>query len=137
MTKRQKTWVYSPPKGPKPTVPEDIKKEVEAKAATVIEAVLKPQHIKPPPEDALFNYLVDIYSKWYRSYFYFCSKYHSPGPHAISPSFEDNFARLEYAGEGRFNVSYKRHTGKWMELYSGLTVEESLAAVQDELFLRP
>ena len=137
MTRRQKRWVHSPPKASKPKVPEDIKKDVEEKAAELVEAVLKPKHIKPPPEDARFNYIVDIYTKWYRSYFYFCSKYHCPGPTAISSYFEDKFGRLEYVGEGRFNVSFMRHTGKWVEIHTGLTVEESLAVVRDDPWFHP
>ena len=137
MTKRKKSWVYRPSRGPKPKVPEDIKKDVEERAAALVEAVLKPQYIKPPPEDTDFNYIVDIYTKWYRSYFYFGSKYHCPGPNAISPYFETNFARLEYVGEGRFIVSYMRHTGKWVEMHRGLTVEESLAVVQDDPWFGP
>lgn len=30
---------------------------------------------------------VDIYAKWYRRYFYFCAKYCSPAPNALSPFF--------------------------------------------------
>jgi hypothetical protein len=137
MTKRQKRWVYSPSKASKPKVPEDVKKDVDEKAAGLVEAVLKPKHVKPPPEDAHFNYIVDIFTKWYRNYFYFCSKYHCPGPTAISPYFEDKFGRLEYVGEGRFNVSFMRHTGKWVEIYTGLTTEESLAAIQNDPWFQP
>jgi len=31
--------------------------------------VLKPPHVKPPSGDERFNYIVDIYSEWYRNYF--------------------------------------------------------------------
>ena len=137
MTRRKKRWVHSPSKALKPKVPEDVKRGLEEQAAELIEAVLKPKYVEPPPEDARFNYIVDIHTKWYQSYFYFCSKYHCPGPTAISPYFEDKFARLEYVGEGRFNVSFMRHTDKWEEIYAGLTAEESLAAVQDDPWFQP
>ncbi len=88
MANRQRRWVYSPPRQPKPKVPDAVKAEVAAKAGALIETALKPSHLKPPPEDMHFNYLVDIYTKWYRNYFYFCSKYRCPGPNAISPFFE-------------------------------------------------
>ena len=41
-------WVYSPPK---PKVPDTVKAEVEAKAKELVNAILKPEHIKPPPKN--------------------------------------------------------------------------------------
>ena len=138
MAARQKRWVYSPPRPAKPRVPEATKADVEAKARELIETVLKPKRIKPPRENAHFNYMVDIYAKWYRNYFYFCSKYRSPGPNAISPFFEARFARLEYVGPDRYSLSYMRHTEQWWEIYRDLSLEQCLAAVRDEpLFLLP
>ena len=81
----------------------------------VVESVLKPRHVKEPEPDPQFNYLVDITTKWYRSYFYFCSRYACPGPYALSPFFEDKFARMEYIGDGPFNLAYMRHTGQWFD----------------------
>ena len=137
MAKRQKTWIYSLPKQPKPKVPEAVKKNLRAKASKLIESVLKPNHVKPPPEDERFNYIVDIYAKWYRNYLYFCAKYRCPGPNAISPFFEAKFARLEYIGNGCFNLSYMRHTGQWWEIYTELSMEECLAAIRDEPHFLP
>lgn len=130
--KPKKMWIYNPPKPAKPKVPEAIKIEVEKKCNELVEAVLKPKHIQPPPKDNQFNYLVDIYTKWYRNYFYFYAKYHSPGPYSIAPYFETGFARLEYAGNNKFNLSYMRHTNQWWEIYQGLTLQECLSAVKDE-----
>lgn len=132
MAKSKKRWVYDPPKPPKPKVPEFLKKEIKNKADELITSVLKPKHIEPPPEDAQFNYLVDIFSKWYRSYFYFCSKRNCPFPNAISPSFENRFARMEYIGENRFNLAYMRHTGQWWTIYQDLSLEECLESIQNE-----
>ena len=129
-----KAWVYSPAPPPKPTVPAAIKAELEARARELVESELKPKNIKPPPEDQSFNYIVDIYTKWYRSYFYFCAKYACPGPNAISPFFEAKFARMEYAGEGEFNLSFMRHTGQWVELYQGLSIDECLTNIRDDAF---
>ena len=131
MSKRQRTWVYSPAKPPKLQVPEAIKAEAEAKAAVLIDTVLKPTHIKPPREKERFNYIVDIYAKWYRSYFYFCATYACPGPDALSPTFESKFARLEYVGGQRFNHSYMRYTDEWLEIFQDLSLDECLAAIKD------
>ena len=132
MAERQKIWVYSPQRQPKPKAPEAVKTDLEVKASELVDSILKPMHVKPPREDEQYNYIVDIYTKWYRSYFYFYAKYHCPGPNAISPFFEEKFARLEYIGNGRFNLSYMRHTGKWWEIYPELFLEECLAAIRDE-----
>jgi len=129
-------WFFGPSKQPKPKVPEALKAKVKAKADKLVESVLKPTHIKPPP-DKDFNYIVDIYPKWHQSYFYFCAKYCSPGPNAISPFFEIKFARMEYVGQDRFNLSYMRHTGTWWELYPELTLDECFAAITNEPHFLP
>ena len=137
MSKRQKRWVYSPPKPKKPQVPEGIKLEVSKAAENLIETFLKSKYVQPPPEDKRFNYIVDIYTKWYRNYFYFCAKYACPGPNAISPSFESKFARMEYVGDSRFHLSFMRYTEQWIELYQGLSLEASLKAIQEEPYFQP
>ena len=134
---RRKMWVFSPPKRSKPKVPDIIKANVETKANELTETVLKPNHIKPPSGDERFNYIVDIYSKWYRNYFYFCVRYACPGPNAISPVFEARFARLEYVGNERFNLSYMRHTGQWWEIYTELSLVNCLDAIRDEPHFLP
>ncbi|MDA2934642.1 hypothetical protein MYX82_09915 [Acidobacteria bacterium AH-259-D05] len=137
MAKRQKMRVSTPPRPPNPKVPDAVKADLEGKARELIETVLKPTHVKAPRADERFNYIVDMYVKWYRNYFYFCAKYCCPGPHAISPFFEAKFARLEYAGKGHFHLSYMRHTGQWLELYPELSVGECLAAIRDEPHFLP
>jgi hypothetical protein len=121
----------------KPKVPNIVKQDVEIKANELVDTFLKPNYVKPPPEDNQFNYVADIYTKWYRNYFYFCSTYNSPGPNAISPSFEDKFARLEYVGHDRYNLSYMRYTGQWWELYQDFSLEDCLNAIRDEPHFQP
>ena len=137
MAKSRKMWVFSPPKQAKPKPPNAVKTTVSAEANELIDTVLKPTHVKPPTGDERFNYIIDIYSKWYRNYFYFCSKYACPGPNAISPYFEVKFARLEYVGTGRFSLAYMRHTGKWSEIYTELSLDECLAAIKEEPHFLP
>jgi hypothetical protein len=138
LMKRQKVWVYSPPK---PKVPETIKIEVETKARELVDTVLKPAHVKPPPKKGQWNYIIDLYPKWHRSFFYFCAKYACPGPNALSPFFEIEFARLEYiGGEGRhsrFNMAYRRHTGKWFEIRQGLSLDQCLAEIKEGGLFQP
>ena len=42
-------------------VPDKVKKKLKKKGDALVDRVLKPNHIKPPPEDTSFNYIVDIY----------------------------------------------------------------------------
>lgn len=137
MANRTRSWRASTPKRARPKVPPAIKAEVECRGNELVEAVIKPKHIKPPPDDTDFNYLVDIYTKWYRNYFYFYAKYHCPSPHAMAPDFETGFARLEYVDRDTFNLSYMRHTGQWWEIYSGLSLEACFAAIEDEPHFMP
>jgi hypothetical protein len=130
--KRQKIWVYSPKRPPRLKVPEDVKEEVETKAKELVESSLKPGYIKPPPEDIDINYIVDIYTKWNRSFFYFYAKYASPGPYSISPFFEMGFARMGYVGDGLFDLSFMRHTEQWSEIYQNLPIDECLEAVKND-----
>ena len=134
MTKRQPPWMSgtSRSKSSRGGVPETVKAEVTTQANKLIETVLKPQHIQPPPDEPRFNYIADIYGKWYQRYFYFCATYNSPGPNAIAPSFEVKFARMEYAGTNSFHLSFLRHTGQWVELYTDLSLDECLEFIRDD-----
>ncbi len=120
-----------------PAVPDTVKMDVAAKANELIEAILKPKHIQAPPDNPQFNYIVDLYGKWYHRYFYFCATYCSPGPHAIAPGFEAKFARIEYAGQNRFYLSFLRHTGAWIEPYHSLSLDDCLTTIRDDPFFIP
>ena len=135
--KRPKLWVYSPPKSPKPSVPKAVKDEVEAKAREFIGAELKPKYIKPPPKEARFNYLADITCKWHGPYFYVVGIYACPGPNAISPTFEAKLARLLYVAPNRFHLAFQRHTGQWIELYEGLSLQQALETIRDDPWFVP
>ncbi len=132
MEKKQKVLMYSQPKGPQPKIPETLKTEVTTKANEFIDSVLKPRYIKPPDDNPQFNYIVDIYSKWYHSYFYLCSKYCCPSPDALVSDFEHRFARMQYAGNNRFHLSFMRYNGEWVPLYGDQTLDECLTAIRDE-----
>ncbi len=137
MAKQRKAWMITPGKSPKPSVPASIKAELEAKAIDLIENVLKPKHVLPPQKDEQLNYITNIGAKWNRNYFYFISTYACPGPNAISPTFESQFARMEYLGDGKFALCFMRHTGEWVGIYEALSVDESMKAIQDDSWFVP
>jgi hypothetical protein len=129
-------WIDSPPRSSKPKVPDDLKAELTEKAERLLNE-WRPKYIQPPPPGYQFNYIVELYSKWFRSYFYFCAKYACPGPTALSLFFEARFTRLEYVGNRRFNVAFMRHTGQWVETEHGLTVDECLRSIREDGFYQP
>ena len=114
-----------------------IKQEVNQKAGDLIEDVLKPRHVELPPKGHQLNYLVDITTKWHGSKCYFISVYRSPGPHADSPTIETKFARMAYAGGGKFALAFLRPTGQWVQLYDALSVDECLQAIRDDPRFQP
>ena len=126
----QRTW--APSKTDKPKVPDNLKKEVQTKADDLVEKVLKPKYIKPPPEGSEWNYPIDIWTKWNRSFFYFTSTWACPGPNAIAPTFENPFARMEYVDNRRFNLAYFRHTGEWWTIHKGLPLDECLELIGED-----
>jgi len=132
MAKRRKVWMYCPPKPKKPTVPDSVKAELTRKAQQLIDDHLRPAHVKPPPKKTQFNYVTDLFTKWYQSYFYFCATYACPHPDAISPTFETRFARMRYQGMDRFDLAYMRHTGEWNEIFFDLSLDECLKAIREE-----
>jgi hypothetical protein len=131
-----KMWIYSPPRPPKPKVPDDLKAELTEKAEQLLQE-WRPKYIKPPPPGYQFNYIVELYGKWFRSYFYFCAKYACLGPTALSPFFEARFTRLEYVGDRQFNLAFMRHTGQWVETERGLTIDQCLRSIREDSFYQP
>lgn len=137
MAKQPKAWMFEPAKRAKSAMPGTLKDEVETKAGELIEKSLKPRHVKPPPEGSQFNYVTDITTKWIGSTCYFISIYACPGPNAIAPTFEEKFARMEYIADAKFTLSFMRHTGRWVQLYASVSVDECLKAVQDDPWFMP
>ena len=137
MARQRKAWMFSAEKSPKASLPGTLKDEVDTKAGELIENVLKPTHIQPPSEGSQSNYITDIKTKWIGSTCYFISIYACPGPNAIAPTFEEKIARMEYVGDSKFNLSFIRHTGKWVELYTDISVDECLKAIQDDPWFMP
>lgn len=110
-----------------------LKTEVETKAQELIDKVLKPKYVRPPKKDEQFNYITDIGSKWFRSYFYFIATYACPGPNALSPTFEWKFARMEPLRDSTFALYAMRHTGhEWVGVLDALTADECMQVIRDD-----
>jgi hypothetical protein len=136
MAKPRQPWNTRPAKN-RASVTALIKSELETKAKDLIDNVLQPKHVLPPPVEAHGNYITDIGRKWYRNYFYFFSTYACPGPNALSPTLESRFARMESLSDGKFALYFMRHTGEWVGIYDSLSVDECMKAIQDDPWFVP
>ena len=133
--KPRRVWARNR-RGPKPKIPEYLQERVAADATRLAAEVLKPRYVEPPPAEPRWNYKIDIYTTWFRSYLYFCATYACPGPNALSPTFETRFARMEYAGDEHFHLAFMRYTGEWIEVYRDFTADQALAAIRDDPYFR-
>jgi hypothetical protein len=137
MAKPREPWKIRPAKK-RAAASASLKAEVETKARSLIDNVLKPKHVLPPPAEAQFNYITDIQAKWFRNWFYFLSIYAYPGPNAIYPTFESRFARMEPLGGGQFALYFMRYTGnEWVGVLDALSVDECMKAIQDDAWFVP
>ena len=132
--KSPRTWMLPAPtqRTAKAPLSASTKTDVDAKAVKLVETVLKPKYVQPPPREPRFNYIIDVWTKWIGGTLFFGTTYACPGPNAISPSFDVKFARMEHLGGGRFALSYMRHTEKWFKLFPSLTADECLDAVEND-----
>ena len=133
--REQRTWVCATK--PATPVPSTVKESLTAAANEIVETVLKPEYLKPPPRGYRFNYIVDIYTKWRGHCLLFRSKYACPGPNAMSPFFEVSFSRIACMANGTFDVAYMRHPDKWWTVYTSLSQEEALATIRNEIMFHP
>jgi hypothetical protein len=120
-----------------PTVPDALKTEINDKAAALIETVLAPTHLYPRPPDWRWSYPIELYTRWWHHYLYFCATYFTPHPEAVPPRREVRFARLEYCGNKRFNLAFMRHTGEWVVVYENRSLAGCLRAMRDEEIFQP
>lgn len=131
MPSRRRTWQPSRRAIKRPSIPAGLKQRVQEEADRLVAEVLRPRSVQQPHPD--FNYITDIFTRWFRSWFYFCATYTAPDrPDNVADSFEVRFARLEYAGGERFHMAFMRYTGEWIEIYRDRTLEECWAAMRDD-----
>lgn len=127
----RRLWARAPAPE-KPKIPDALKARVGAAADALVADVLKARYVKTPPEEPRFNYVTDIFTRWFRGYLYFCATYTYAEPDALSPGFERRFARLEYAGGENFHMAFLRHTGVWYEVYRDVPLDRALVTVRDD-----
>ncbi len=115
---------------PKCTLDRWAKQALVARAEAFIAEFYRPTFLKPPPAEPRFNYIVDFSARWHGAYLLFTAKYACPGPNALSPGFETNFARLGYFARDRFNLWARRHNDQWMVLARDLTLDAAFVEMR-------
>src|SRR4051812_34687838 len=103
MGSNKKYWIGTSVKATKSKPSEAEKKEIERCFNPVIEQFKKEFISKNP--NKTYNYLVDIYPKWYQNYYYLCQKYARGELNQPGDGFEDKFVRLMYTGKNKFALS--------------------------------
>jgi len=131
--KRERVWVWA-----KSLTPQE-KAAVAAACERLIARILKPKFL-PEIRPTQFNYSVDIFGKWRGSSYSFIVRYRSGFPENAGEEFDSAYARLDHVPEGpgtRFDVMWRRHTGRWWPLYPSVTLEEALHLIGSDGVLRP
>lgn len=108
---------------------------IESQCQPLIEK-LKSQYISKNPNKE-YNYLLDIYVKWYRDNLYFCGKYKSENSNRIADEFEEKFVRLKIIKKDKFDISYLRYSGKWFLISCDLSFNECLEIIEDTPTFHP
>ena len=108
---------------------------IESQCQPLIEKFRREYVLKNPNKQ--YNYLVDIYIKWYRNYLYFCEKYKSEDPNRSAIEFENTFVRLKSTKIDRFDFSYMRHTGRWVLVAHDLTLSDCLEMMHENPVFQP
>lgn len=134
MTRRR--WTYTGGR-PAQRPSEREKREIDRACEAFINDVLKPRFL-PEIRPTAFNYPIDIFGKWHGGKYRFIQRFRNDDPeNALDPEFDSPFARIEYVGRGRFDVSYFRHTGQWWTVYRGVSLAEALSLLETEGILHP
>ena len=120
----------------RPKATDDEKATVIAACNRFIADVLKPRFL-PEIRPNRFNYVVGIYGRWHGSKYRFIQRYRSGYAENLGEEFESAFTRLDYAGPGRFDVMWMRHTGRWFRLYRSVPLKTALSCIEKDELLHP
>jgi hypothetical protein len=118
----------------KPSAAEKL--AIAAACEKFIADVLKPRFL-PAIRPTEFNYPIALSGAWHGNKYRFMIRFRSGDPHSREPEFEEPFARLEYVGRDRFDVSYQRHTGDWFCMFQGVSLAEALDLIENTPHFQP
>lgn len=123
----KRTWLPKKPKPPpKPKVPDDVRAAIDAQATLVIEK-LKRLYCKKPKHPK-FNWPDDFFARWHCNALYLVVVMRTP--HGRPPTFETHAARMEHAGDGKFNLAVPMRRG-WNTFKRDAPPEECLEEISE------
>jgi hypothetical protein len=132
--KKRGTWTAS---GTRPVPPDEAEKRtIVAACEAFIRDVLKPRFL-PEIRPTEWNYPVDIHGAWAAGRYRFVQRWRSGMADNEGEEFNAPFARIDRVGPDRFDIYWKRHTGTWWRLHSGVTLVEALRILETDGHLHP
>jgi hypothetical protein len=72
-----------------------------------------------------------LFTRWHRDALYFVFVMRTP--HGAPPTFETHAARMEHAGNGKFNLAFPMRRG-WSTFKRELTVEECVKEIDESVY---
>jgi hypothetical protein len=117
-------------------VPPAHKLAITVACEKLIAEVLLPRCL-PEIRPTEFNYPIGITGKWHGNKYRFLTRYRSGHADNRGEEFDAPFARLEYVGPDRFDLSYFRHTEEWFMLHRGVSLTRALRLIASEELLQP
>lgn len=116
------------------------KSAIAGRCGRFVREELKPRFL-PQIRVTEFNDPVDIFGKWRGGKYSFIERFRSGFADNLGEEFDEAFTRLDHREdcltETRFDVMWRRHTGRWFLLHAALTLEEALERVRTDELLRP
>jgi hypothetical protein len=129
--KPKRTWQRANSKpSSKPKIADDVRMAVDAQVALVVADLVK-RYCKTPTNPQ-FNWCIDIFTRWHREALYFVAVMRTP--HDRPPTFETHAARMQHAGDGKFDLAVPMRRG-WNTVKQAASAEECLKEVSDLIYL--
>jgi hypothetical protein len=85
-----------------------------------------------PVKNSTLNWPEDLFVRWHRSALYFVAVMRTP--HGRPPIFEVHVARLQYVGEGKFDLALPMRRG-WNTILKAQGAESCLQEVAECVYL--
>jgi hypothetical protein len=121
-------WQLAKPKPPpKPRVTDELREAVDVQTALVV-AKLKKRFRRP--KHPLLNWADDLFTRWHRDALYFVVVMRTP--HGHPPTFEIHAARMDHAGDGKFNLAVPMRRG-WNTFLRNASPEECLKEISQSV----
>jgi hypothetical protein len=88
------------------------------------------------PERSQANHPIEVFSEWRGLSFYLCTRYEAASGRP-EDRFVVRFTRLHCVGNGKFDLSYFRHTERWWTVLQRAPLAECLKAIEQRQLFWP